>query len=146
MHDLRQITLIVVHQSASDPRTTTWKTVRRWHIARFKRGIGYHRIIEYDGACFDGRRVQVSGAHAPPNAGRLGICVMGWNGSEEHPDWAWSEDQWGSLFIELEYQLVRHPKAIICGHNDTKATLCPGFEVGKELKHRGFPTSNLMGV
>ncbi len=145
-HNLRQIQRIVVHHSASDPRTTDWKSVRRWHIARFKLGIGYHRILEYDGACFDGRRVQVRGAHAPPNAGRIGILAMGWNGNEKHPEWKWSEAQWASLFVELRYQLERHPLALICGHNDTKATLCPGLELGKELKHRGFPTSNLMAL
>lgn len=141
-HDLRHITEIVVHHSASDPRTTTWKTIRRWHIARFKLGIGYHRIIEYDGTCFDGRRVQVRGAHAPPNSGRIGICVTGDN---TQPGFRWSGPQWRSLVVELKYQIARHPEAIVLGHNDTKATLCPGVDIGKELRARGFPAAHLIG-
>ena len=43
-HDLRAIIHIVVHHSASDPRTTTWKTIRRWHLARWKLGIGIRQL------------------------------------------------------------------------------------------------------
>jgi len=42
--DLRSITHIVVHHSASDPRTTTWKTIRRWHLARWNLGIGIRQL------------------------------------------------------------------------------------------------------
>lgn len=144
-HDLHDIKEIIIHHSASNPKKTTWKTIRRWHLLRFKWGIGYHRITEFDGTSFDGRRVQVQGAHAPPNANRIGICLTGWNGNAEHPEWKWSGAQWRSLIIDLHHLLAVHPKAMILGHNDTKATLCPGLKINKELKKRGIPAANLIG-
>lgn len=138
-HDAREIGLIVVHHTASNPFRTDWKSVRRWHQARFKLGIGYHRLIEHDGFVMDGRRIQRRGAHSPPNAGTLGIVVLGWNGNLDHPNWAWSRAQWDSLFSELLYWCDRLPLALICGHNQRSATLCPGFSLPPELRKRGFP-------
>jgi len=139
IHDARGIRRIVLHHTASDPFRTDWKSIRRWHRARFKLGIGYHRIIERDGFVMDGRRIQRSGAHSPPNAGTLGLVVMGWNGNAEHSSWAWSKAQWDSLFSELLYWRDRLPDALICGHNQRSSTLCPGISVPEELRKRGFP-------
>ncbi len=137
-HSARAIRLIVVHHSASNPATTSVSTIQKWHAARFKLGIGYHRVIERDGFVMDGRRIQRRGAHAPPNANRLGICVVGWNGSEEHPRWAWNNTQWNSLVGELTYWCDRFPMALVCGHNQTKATLCPGLDIPTGLLNYGF--------
>lgn len=116
----------------------TVKKLGVMHALRFKLGIGYHRYIEHDGFVMDGRRIQVRGAHAPPNANRLGICVAGWNGNMEHPEWAWSERQWQSLINEMYYWGDRLPNLLWCGHNQTKATLCPGLNLRNELIDRGF--------
>ena len=136
-HDPRSIDLLVVHHSASDPSTTTWHNIQAWHASRFK-GIGYHRVIEADGAVMDGRRIQRKGAHSPPNANKLGVCVVGWNGNEDHPEWAWNRGQWESLVHELHYWCRRFPKALVCGHNQTRATLCPGLSLPGKLIEHGF--------
>jgi hypothetical protein len=144
-----------------------WHSIARAHAARFKLGIGYPRVIERDGFPMDGRKMQRVGAHAPPNRNRFGICVIGWN--EPHrgkgapsgrlsaeaeragwkPNWAWSERQWKALLeLHLPYYIKLFPKALICGHNQTKATLCPGFDVPNELMRRGWrwPERLLLGT
>lgn len=138
-HDPRRIEFIVVHHTASDPVTTGWRTIQAWHWARFKMRSGYHRIIELDGFVMDGRRIQQQGAHAPPNANRFGIVVTGWNGpSSPERSWAWNDPQWESLLRELRYWCERLPNALICGHNQTKATECPGVELPMALISRGW--------
>jgi hypothetical protein len=101
--------------------------------------MGYHRLMERDGFVMDGRRIQYRGAHAPPNKNRFGIVVMGWNNHPDHPEWGWTDKQWNHLiFSELPYWARRFPNASICGHNQTKATLCPGLTLRTELLDRGW--------
>lgn len=149
-HDARLIDWIVLHHSASSG-SWTWRSIQDSHMRRWKIRSGYHRIVERDGFVMDGRRIQQIGYHAPPNAGRLGIVAIGWNeswapaiSSEARkagwsPQWSWTDAQWDSLLhLELPYWLKRFPEAMILGHNQTRATLCPGFDVHRELGRRGF--------
>jgi hypothetical protein len=137
-HQARDIDLIVVHHTASAP-SWTWKQIHAMHLLKFKLFSGYHRIVERDGFVMDGRRIQFRGAHAPPNKNRLGIVCVGWNGHPKHNAWAWTEKQWQALIYELTYWGDRLPNAFICGHNQTKATLCPGVNLRLELIDRGYP-------
>ena len=150
--DLRDTKLIVIHHSAQTvPMTKDWFSIRRLHLARFVHGSGYPRIMERDGTMFDGRKAQRVGAHAPPNRNRFGICGIGWNEalvpalSREavkagwEPHWAWTEEMFEKLIqVHLPYYCLIFPNALICGHNQTKATLCPGFSVPDVLLERGW--------
>ena len=40
-------------------------------------GIGYHFLIRDDGVIYEGRPLEMIGAHAYPNSGSIGIAVMG---------------------------------------------------------------------
>lgn len=152
-HNPRGIGLCVVHHGANRPEWT-WRTVHAMHLAKFKMFSGYHRIMERDGFVMDGRRIQFRGAHAPPNSNRLGLLVLGWNEDLAHRDmsnsarnadwhihWGWTEAQWASLIgTELPYWCERLPDMLICGHNQTKATLCPGIDdFPRALLDRGWP-------
>jgi hypothetical protein len=151
--DLRDTNLIVIHHSAQAiPMNKDWFSIRRLHLARFVHGSGYPRIMERDGTMYDGRKAQRVGAHAPPNRNRFGICLIGWN--EEHhpgamsreaikagwkPEWAWTEKQWDALVqVHLPYFIQIFPKALICGHRQTKSTLCPGVDIPNALLERGW--------
>lgn len=150
-HDPRTIELIVIHHSASNP-DWTWKTIHAMHILKFKMFSGYHRTLERDGMLMDGRRIQFRGAHAPPNANRIGICGIGWN-EETYPQalsrdaikagwkpgWAWTDQMFDKLIrVHLPYYCQLFPNAMICGHQQTKPTLCPGFDVETVLMERGW--------
>lgn len=117
---------IIIHHSAS-PRKTTINDIRGWHKAKGWSDIGYHYVIEDDGEVLVGRRLPETGAHAPPNAGRIGICVVGANTSNGD---RWGPAQWAAL-VDLTVSLLTvFPWIGINGvkrHSDTKATKCPGL-------------------
>ena len=52
--------------------------IRRWHIARGFKDIGYAYVILTDGKVQQGRSVHVTGAHVQgANEGNIGICLNG---------------------------------------------------------------------
>jgi hypothetical protein len=146
------IGLIVIHHSAQrTPMNKDWRSINRSHLVRFKLGLGYHMVMERDGTVMWGRRIQRVGAHAPPNQDRFGICGIGWNEADHmnlsddaieagwKTSWEWPEKMWDALIqIQLPYLVQIMPAALICGHNQTKPTLCPGFDVSGALLERGW--------
>ena len=139
---MRDIDLIIVHHSASALNTTA-KDIAVWHAKRFKLGIGYHRIIEYDGSVLDGRKIQRTGAHTKGrNTNSVGICVVGDNTvSGRH----WTTVQRDSLELTLLYFADLYPAARICGHCDVPgaATLCPGLDIATWCASRNMPVAVL---
>jgi N-acetylmuramoyl-L-alanine amidase len=80
-----RVNKLVVHHSASLRATTTRDMIEEWHLQRGFKSIGYHKVIEADGAIKDGRSEEKMGAHAlGANANSLGVCVVG-NFEHEEP-------------------------------------------------------------
>ena len=76
---MREIKQIIIHCSDSDYE---WHdnidTIRRWHIARGFKDIGYHYVILNDGTVVEGRSLSEPGAHCEgQNADSIGICLTG---------------------------------------------------------------------
>ena len=133
MKALESIDLLVVHHSASDPRTTTIETIRRWHVdERGWDAIGYHWVITADGHTHSTRPLTKQGAHAPKaNSRSWGVCVVGDNTKDRM---RWNEDQETALLdlIEAVQRLV--PGVKVLGHRDTgQATECPGLDMAQWL-------------
>ena len=69
--------MLIVHHSASS-RDSTIADIDRWHRERGFEGIGYHYVIEADGALRYGRHPGRQGAHdLGENEDSLGVCVTG---------------------------------------------------------------------
>lgn len=69
---------IVIHTAAADRSGVTIAEIDRWHRERGFARVGYHYVIEDDGAVRIGRDESVPGAHARGlNSRSLGICVTG---------------------------------------------------------------------
>lgn len=52
--------------------------IRRWHVARGFKDIGYHFVIFPDGAVGNGRPITETGAHVlDDNKGNIGVCLEG---------------------------------------------------------------------
>ena len=105
---------LVIHHSAS-PLTTTFEDIVAWHTKPKPEGrgwpfIGYHWVILADGSMRVGRPMNVRGAHAPPNRGRLGVCLVGNNVQDGE---GWTIEQIGAL-----------REVMPAGH-----TVCPGLDV-----------------
>jgi len=119
---------ICIHHSASkDGTLRDWDTIKKWHLARGWRDIGYHFGIEALGDKYtvqEGRPLNMSGAHCPAvNSSRIGICVVGnFEVDVPHPQ---AILRLAELCASLCNQF-KFPAQMINCHRDFAATLCPG--------------------
>ena len=121
---------IIIHHSASPRETTTVERIREWHTAKGWSDIGYHFVIEADGTVSRGRPIHLQGAHAPPNKGRLGICIVGDN-TESGEEWTLQqlmgaqEQIWKLTDVFGPLMLAGHRDVMEPGHTE-----CPGCDIG----------------
>ena len=131
---------IVVHCAATRPdwmADTTFAArvaeIRRWHVRdRGWRDIGYHWLIDRDGAWLPGRAETVIGAGVEGhNRGVIHICLLGGAGSAATDRFArhFTADQDISLRDLIDRISDRTSITRVNGHNDHAAKACPGFIV-----------------
>jgi N-acetylmuramoyl-L-alanine amidase len=138
MRDLRDVSLIVVHHSATHP-DTPMEQIDKFHRERGWRGIGYHHYIEGDGKLRMGRPVEENGAHARGyNTVSLGVCLAGDN-TRTDMDYGWREVQIKQLVALIRSVRMVFGDLEIQGHRDLPKcqTLCPGLDVRELLRERG---------
>lgn len=125
--EIGSISHLVFHHSAS-ARMTSYETIRKWHVDdNHWEDIGYHMIIVGDGACIPGRAYWMQGAHALPNAHRIGVCITGDN---TKVDRAWNAVQIVSARAVVASWRLLVPGIEVCGHRDlVDGTECPGVDV-----------------
>lgn len=90
--------------------------------------IAYHHLILADGSLRVGRPLSQRGAHAPPNKGRIGVCVVGDNTVDGR---GWTIPQIGALIRYVAAVTLLFPGIPVCGHRDAMPghTECPGLDV-----------------
>lgn len=133
MAGIGEIERLIIHHAAA-PLTTTFEDIVAWHTKPKPEGrgwdaIGYHKVILFDGSVRVGRPIHVRGAHAPPNKGRIGICVVGNNTQDGE---GWTFEQIEALEREVAAWRVVVPGIIVSGHRDVMRpgyTECPGLNV-----------------
>lgn len=130
---------VILHCSATRPGwlaregvVAKTEEIRRWHLARGWRDIGYHFLVDRDGTLSKGRPVHEIGAHTRShNRHTLGICLIGGHGAA-------ATDSFGDHFTEPQREALRQLLAwlreetgfdTLSGHNDYAAKGCPGFKV-----------------
>jgi N-acetyl-anhydromuramyl-L-alanine amidase AmpD len=150
--EVRKITEIIVHCSATRP---DWmerfpiakkvEEIRAWHTRdRGWRDIGYHYLIDRNGAVATGRPVEQIGAHVQGrNTGTIGVCLIGGHGSSETDKFSqhFTAQQDAALRSLLADLRKRHGNVPVTGHNQYAAKACPGFNVptwlaGKTPTHK----------
>lgn len=125
---------IVLHYSATyADQDFGVADIRRMHLARGFKDVGYHYIIRRDGHIEKGRPETVVGAHVKGhNTGSIGICCIGGLERATGPDIGVdnrTEAQKRATVLLIRDLLTRYPGAEILGHRDLAATQCPGFDV-----------------
>jgi len=135
---MRTIKEIIIHCSATpEGKDFTVQDIKRWHLNRGFRDIGYHYVIYRDGSVHTGRPVPKAGAHClKHNAHSIGICYIGglaMNGKT--PKDTRTEAQKVAIVQLLKDLHKRYPKATVHGHRDFAAKACPCFDVHAEYKH-----------
>lgn len=132
-----EVDRLVVHHSASR-LTTTFEEIVHWHVDSKPEGngwidIGYHHVILYDGSIRAGRPLDARGAHAPPNTGRIGVCLVGDNTLDGE---GWTVEQIVKLRQYVAAVRLLFPGITVSGHRDVMSrgyTECPGVNIQEIL-------------
>ena len=131
----RKIDKIILHCAATpEGRDVKTETIKSWHVkGRGWSDIGYHFVIELDGAVKNGRPLHRSGAHTKGyNATSIGICYVGGMDKDKKPKDTRTEAQRKAMDQLIADLKMDHPTATIHGHNEFAAKACPSFDVSKE--------------
>ncbi len=173
---MRPINLIVIHCSATKNGDSLFRgsfgtpgfvtpvsAIDGWHAKRgFHRqpaarqrfnpslaAIGYHYVIQLDGAVATGRHEDEPGAHAAGfNQKSIGVCLVGTN--------RFSAAQWASLAEAVRLLKKRYPDARVVGHRDLSPDqnangivepfewlkTCPGFDVAAWIDGGMLPVTD----
>ena len=135
---------IIVHCSdtrpdwmAGQPLAAKVAEIRRWHVEERKwRDIGYHYIIDRDGAQAMGRPESVIGAGVEGrNAGVIHIVLIGGHGcaATDPFDRNFTPAQDAALRRVIANISARTAIESVTGHNDWARKACPGFNVATWL-------------
>ena len=108
--------------------------IRRWHLARGWRDIGYHFVITRDAAIQHGRDRDEIGAHAiGRNHESIGICLVGGVADDgKTPEFNFTRGQLGCLEDLLNDLTAVYFEAEVTGHRNLMVpgyTQCPCFDV-----------------
>lgn len=106
------------------PRNKGLSEIRKLHIARGFKDVGYHFVISANGRVWKGRPIEEEGAHVKSdNAESIGICVCG--NFEAYPPLTAQI----KALKKLIYSLCKEfGKLEVLGHRDYPQadTVCPG--------------------
>lgn len=132
---MREIKKVIVHCAATpEGRDVKTEEIKRWHTE--ERGwsdIGYHWVVELDGAVCEGRNESINGAHCRGhNSDSLGICYVGGSDADGNPKDTRTSEQSDSLVTLIKEILDRHPDAEVFGHRDFSEKACPSFDAKTE--------------
>jgi hypothetical protein len=117
---------IVVHHSAY-PYAEPWEVQDLHMDKRSFADVAYHYLIDVDGIIYEGREVNIRGAHVQGyNTGSVGIVLLG-NFNDEQP----TESQVESLQKLVDYLRYTYEIRYLAGHKDypnqsSDGTECPG--------------------
>lgn len=135
----RTIKEIIVHCTATpEGRVETVQSIRNMHKAKGWSDIGYHYLIGLNGERWEGRNVNIIGAHCEGhNSNSIGVCYVGGVDKKMQAKDTRTEKQKDALVALLNDLRKLYPKAKIYGHRDfdKKGKACPSFDATKEYKN-----------
>ena len=135
----RTIKEIIVHCTATpEGRVETVQSIRNMHKAKGWSDIGYHYLIGLNGERWEGRNVNLIGAHCEGhNSNSIGVCYVGGVDKKMQAKDTRTEKQKDALVALLKDLRKLYPKAKIYGHRDfdKKGKACPSFDATKEYRN-----------
>lgn len=115
-------THITIHCSATRPHQNVRAAdIKRMHIKKGWRTIGYHYVIPQDGTIEKGRPVTRQGAHVKGhNENNIGVCLIGGLDESGKPSNTYNDKQLDALFKLLLDLCAEHgiDHGLVCGHRD----------------------------
>ena len=135
----RTINSIIVHCTATpEGRVETVESIRRMHKAKGWADIGYHYLIGLNGERWNGRNVNLVGAHCEGyNTNSIGVCYVGGCDKNMKAKDTRTDKQKAALIALLKDLRKLYPKAKIVSHRDLdrKGKACPSFDATNEYKN-----------
>ena len=125
---------IIIHCAATKPSMDVGvEEIRKWHIQKGFRNVGYHFVIKRDGAVETGRAEDEIGAHAyGHNKDSIGICLVRGLNEEWQSEENYTDIQWSILRELVEDLLEKYSSDLeVIGHNEVSTKDCPCFDVQK---------------
>jgi N-acetylmuramoyl-L-alanine amidase len=138
---MRKINKIIIHCTATaEGKDYSVETIRKWHLKRGWRDIGYHFLVQRDGTVDEGRPIEQSGAHTKGhNWDSIGISYVG--GVEaKKKDGKWiakdtRTDAQKDALLDLICQLHDTYGGVVYGHRNFSKKSCPCFDAKKEYEN-----------
>lgn len=135
---------IVIHCSATRAiQDIGASDIRKWHMAKGWRDIGYHFVIRRNGKVEKGRALDAIGSHvAGHNANSVGVCLVGGLNNDTYaPEANYTAAQWAALKVLVADLLKKFPNAKVLGHRDFAGVkkACPCFDAKPWASKNGFP-------
>lgn len=135
----RTINRIIVHCTATpEGRVETVESIRMMHKAKGWADIGYHYLIGLNGERWNGRNVNLVGAHCEGyNTNSIGVCYVGGCDKNMKAKDTRTDKQKAALIALLKDLRKLYPKAKIVSHRDLdrKGKACPSFDATNEYKN-----------
>lgn len=129
---------ITIHCAATQNLPSiTADTIRKWHVGKGWKDIGYHFVIETDGAIKHGRPLNQTGAHVlGNNRDNIGICLVGGIDSEGKSEDNYTDAQMLSLELLVKGLMSSYDIEKVLGHRDWPGAGkdCPCFDVESWLE------------
>lgn len=137
---MRTIRCVILHCADTPPEWMAGKPladkvaeIRLWHMSPPRRwsDIGYHYVVDRDGAVAPGRPESRVGAHTlGHNKDSIGVCLIGGRLSSptDPPEKHFTARQLAETRRLVDALTLRYPGATVHGHNEFAARACPGFD------------------
>lgn len=137
---MRLITKVIIHCAATKPSMDIGASeIKKWHLDRGWKDIGYHYVIRRNGDIENGIAVSLVGSHTKGhNANSIGICLVGGINDKGEPESNFTKAQWATLERLVRILKVDFPHATVHGHREFAAKACPSFDVQEWLKNKGI--------
>jgi N-acetyl-anhydromuramyl-L-alanine amidase AmpD len=137
---VRHITKVIIHCAATKPSMDIGASdIKKWHLDRGWKDIGYHYVIRRNGDIENGIGVALAGSHTKGhNASSIGICLVGGINNKGEPENNFTKPQWATLERLVRILKVDFPHATVHGHREFAAKACPSFDVQEWLKDKGI--------
>ncbi|MFN8996759.1 MAG: N-acetylmuramoyl-L-alanine amidase [Pseudomonadota bacterium] len=137
---MRLITKVIIHCAATKPSMDIGASeIKKWHLDRGWKDIGYHYVIRRNGDIENGIAVALAGSHTKGhNANSIGICLVGGINDKGEPESNFTKAQWATLERLVRVLKVDFPHATVHGHREFAAKACPSFDVQEWLKNKGI--------
>ena len=141
---MREVNKIIIHCSATkEGVNVSTATIKRWHVnGRGWSDIGYHYVIQLDGAIDYVRPISRQGAHTKgENSDSIGICYIGGLSEKKRAKDTRTEAQKKALIKILKTLTHIYPNATIHSHFEYANKSCPNFNAGSEyadLQPKGY--------